>query len=286
MNGLLLIDKPEGLTSFKVCSIVKKKLNIKRVGHVGTLDPLATGVLPILIGQAARFSDFLNAQTKSYTAQFKLGIRTDTLDIEGKILEENSVDVTFEQVKKEVESFLGEINQIPPMYSAIKSSGQPLYKLARQGIEIERKARTVQIHSIELESFNETTGIINVVCSKGTYIRTLIDDLGNNLGCGGIMTNLRRTSSSGFNVNECISLEDFEVQGEKAVKSADNAILHFPKIDVSSKQAVRFLNGGTLDLLRLKISETSQYYRVYSEDFLGIGELVEDGVKPKCVLSK
>lgn len=286
MNGFVLINKPCGMTSFKVTGAVKHKTGEKRCGHAGTLDPLATGVLPVMIGRATRLIDLIDDNKKVYKASMVFGLTTDTLDCEGEVLSDQPVNLTADEIKSVSKEFLGEITQIPPMYSALSKDGVKLYKLARQGIEVERKPRKTTIFSIELLKFDGVdTAEILVECSKGTYIRTLIDDIGMRLKCGAYMNRLQRVRGSGFTVDDCISLDEFmDSDLSKTVIPADKAVACFPAVAVTIPQSKRFSNGNELDLKRLKIKEKSIYYRVYCEEkFLGLGEIKGETLKPKCV---
>ena len=201
MNGVLVIDKPAGMTSFDVVRQVRRMVNTRRVGHAGTLDPMATGVLPVAIGTATRLIEYLMAGDKSYRATLKLGSATDTQDSEGRVLEEKpwqSVDRAT--IDAAVENFIGEIEQLPPMYSALKKDGQPLYKLARQGIEVDREPRKVHVKSLTIDEFSAPHLTFTVDCSKGTYVRTLCHDIGKILGCGAHMTDLRRLTCGRFDL--------------------------------------------------------------------------------------
>ena len=207
MNGILLIDKPQDFTSFDVVAIVRKKFGTKKVGHGGTLDPMATGVLPVFIGSATKAVDLLPDSGKSYRAGFRLGLTSDTLDIWGKLSEEKPVNIAKERLEAVLERFRGEIEQTPPMFSALKVGGRKLCDLARQGIEVERKARKITISRLDLLGFNGKNGEIEVDCSTGTYIRSLIDDIGRALGTGAVMTELRRTRACGFTLEGCFSVD-------------------------------------------------------------------------------
>lgn len=286
MNGFVLINKPSGLTSFKVTGSVKRKSGEKRCGHAGTLDPLATGVLPVMIGRATRFIDLIDDNRKTYIASFVLGLTTDTLDCDGEVLSDQPVNVTKSEIESVLEEFKGEITQIPPMYSALSKDGVKLYKLARQGIEVERKPRKATIYNIELLEFDgEDNAKILVECSKGTYIRTIIDDIGIKLGCGAFMNELQRVRASGFSIGECISLDEFlQKDISQTIIPAQKAVESFVAVNVTENQAKRFKNGNELDLNRLKIRENSLYYRVYCNDeFLGLGEIKGETLKPKVV---
>ena len=284
MNGFIYVDKPEGITSFVASAKVRRLFGIKKAGHTGTLDPMATGVLPIAIGHATRFIELIPSHDKAYRAKFILGKTTDTLDITGNVTGEYEVRCTKEDVINALVDFRGEIEQIPPMYSAIKKDGVRLYDLARQGIEIERESRKVTVYSLELVSYCEDTAEyeIDCECSSGTYIRTLIADIGEKLGCGGTMTALRRTKANGVTIDKCYTFEALEKLSqegniESAVNSVDSLVV-YDKIKVSSPQAKRFSNGGELDCNRFGGKKEPGLYRVYSQDdeFLGIGEIDEN----------
>lgn len=279
MNGFVVLDKSEGMTSFRASAILRRIYNEKKTGHTGTLDPMATGVLPVALGKATRFIDFLPESDKGYTARFKLGIITDTLDITGTVLETREVNVKREDIEAVLPSFTGEIMQLPPMYSAVSVGGVRLYELARKGIEIEREQRKITVYSLTLrDTENEDEYEIDVKCSKGTYIRTLIADMGETLGCGAVMTALRRTLSNGFTVEEAVTEEELHSLGEKAVRGIDAPFLCYPEVRVTDKQAKRFSNGGELSADRLHREIFPSLYRVYGPDgaFLGLGEVKQD----------
>ncbi|MDR0822382.1 MAG: tRNA pseudouridine(55) synthase TruB [Endomicrobium sp.] len=209
-SGLLLLDKPIGITSFKAVHIVRKTLNAKKCGHCGTLDPTASGLLLVLINKATKLQDRFMKQDKTYSSSFLLGTTTDTLDLSGKIIEQKDFGkIKLDDINKALKNFVGEIEQIPPMFSAIKIDGERLYKLARQGISIERKPRKVKIHNIEIISFLPPVLNLRIECSSGTYIRTLADDLGKILSCGAAVKNLRREKIGNFDVKDAISQDDF-----------------------------------------------------------------------------
>lgn len=282
MDGIIVINKPEGYTSFDVVSVMKKLFSQKKVGHAGTLDPIAIGVLPILLGSATKAQDMFPNSDKEYIAEFKLGITTDTLDITGKALTQSNIYVNKFQVEEALKYFKGNIKQIPPMYSALKKDGKKLYELARKGIEVQREQRNITIKEIELMDFNEQeqTGVIRVLCSKGTYIRSICDDLGSNLGCGAIMTNLKRTMACGFKIEESLTINEARKLSEigklnEKVIGVDNIFKIYKYVNVSEAQAKRFKNGGSLDLLRTNIKNNysdKEKFRVYNkEKFLGLG---------------
>lgn len=298
MTGILVLDKPQGMTSFSAVKKVRWLSKEKKAGHCGTLDPMATGVLPVMLGGATKFLDYLPDEGKQYTAGFQLGLRTNTLDITGDILEENPVTCSRREVEEALGPFRGEILQVPPMYSALKQDGVRLYELARKGQEVERKARPVTIRSLELlpnQSANPDEYFISVSCSKGTYIRTLIDDIGTALGCGACMTSLRRTETCGFSLDNAVTLEQLEKIGSpealsKILIPVDQALSAYPALGITPKQTIRFSNGGSLDLdrvyaLRGKTPEDHSLYRVYSNDreFLGLGEI---SLEDHCLLVK
>ncbi len=291
MKGLLLIDKPEGKTSFQVVSTIKRLTHQKRVGHTGTLDPMATGVLPVFLGRATVLSSLLLEADKSYTATFRFGITTDTADITGKVLTETKVDLTEAEVMAALDGFLGEISQVPPMYSAIKKNGVPLYKLARSGETVEIEPRRITIKKIEAVSPLENNEItVDIICSKGTYIRSLCRDVGEKLGCGAALSYLRRTATSGFGISECVPLENLNEQNiSDFLINEEMAVRHLRCVFVTEKQAVRFTNGGRLDLTRLKFTpqENRETVRVkYGEKFLGLGtvNLDDNEIEIKCLL--
>lgn len=284
MTGIICINKGKDITSFGVVSKVRGITCEKKAGHTGTLDPMATGVLPIMLGGATRFLNYLPDSDKGYRARFLLGKTTDTLDITGEVTGEYDVAVSIDDVDSALAPFRGEIEQIPPMYSAVSVDGQRLYDLARKGIEVERQARKVEIKELslcrELSNENENIYTIDVLCSKGTYIRTLIDDLGKKLGCGAVMTELERTAAMGFTLNDCITLDEMQERKdsgkgfEDVLIDIDKMFLSLDSVFVSPAQAKRFQNGGALDVKRIKKRLENKSYRVYSQDvgFLGLGK--------------
>ncbi len=278
MTGFLIIDKPEGITSFVAVAKVRRICGEKKAGHCGTLDPMATGVLPIMLGGATRFLDFLPDGRKRYIAEMRLGVTTDTLDITGTVTGECEVNVTASEVLAAAENFKGDIMQVPPMYSAIKKDGVRMYDLARRGVEVEREARPATIYELIVTHKEDNDYIVEVECSKGTYVRTLIDDIGKMLGCGAVMLSLRRTKSSGFEIQNSVTFEELEkavLEGtvDSLIHSVDEVMDAYPKAFVSAGQAQRFQNGGSLNLERIKDCKADGLYRVYSPDeiFLGLG---------------
>ena len=293
MQGLLLLCKPEGITSFSAVSAVKRAASEKRVGHTGTLDPMATGVLPVLLGRATVLSSLMLDADKRYTAKIKLGVVTDTDDITGEIIAESKVDITPEQLCNALTHFTGKIKQTPPMYSAIKKDGVRLYKLARDGKTAEIPERDIEIFSINiLKELDENFEFsIDVHVSKGTYIRSLARDIGEYLGCGATLSGLCRTYASGFDINDTVPLEKLSGDNiESYILSEEMAVSYLPEISVTQKQAVRFCNGGQLGFDRLHIDKVSdgELFRVkYCEKLLGIGfaDCEREQIGIKCIIN-
>lgn len=283
-SGVILINKPQGFTSFDVIAKCRGILKERRLGHSGTLDPMATGVLPVFIGKATKACDILPDNEKLYRAEFKLGYSTDTQDTTGKILLSSDKRVSKENILTALESFKGEIMQLPPMYSAVKVDGKRLYDLAREGKTVERKARPITVYGITLESFDEPSqaGVLNISCSKGTYIRTIINDLGEVLGTYGVMSGLVRTSSSGFTLDRCITLDELQTladkcEAESLVIPVDECFRCYPEIRLSGKQAAMYKNGIKLDLAKLGVTDEG-IFRVYGDEFLGLARAdIESG---------
>lgn len=273
-SGVLLVNKPADFTSFDVIAKLRGILHERRLGHTGTLDPMATGVLPVLVGTATKASDILPENEKSYTAGFTLGKATDTLDITGKVTETSDKRAARQEVEAALEGFKGTISQLPPMYSAVSVNGRRLYDLARQGIEVERTPRTVEIYSITLDDFDEEAGegTLSISCSKGTYIRSIVDDLGRALGTFAVMTSLVRTSSQGFKLADCMTLD--EIQNCKDIEARiippDILFECYPKLILSEKQTAMYKNGVRLDPKRVKGADSNGIYRVYGGGFLGL----------------
>lgn len=281
MNGILLIDKPSDWTSNDVVIKLKGILRQRRIGHSGTLDPMATGLLVVFAGRATRAVEFAEADNKRYIAHLRLGIKTDTQDSTGKIITSNSVNVTNAELCRVLREFEGQIEQIPPMYSALKVNGQKLYEIARKGGEVERKARNITIHSIEYLGMAGEDYILDVSCSKGTYIRTLCHDIGERLGCGGCMSSLRRISAGAFSVDNAFSIEDVQRAAdngeiEKLLLPVDSLFAEYPAFTVNSEQKKRLMNGN-----QFRADVESGEYRVYSEsgDFLMVGKAVNGYMK-------
>ena len=275
-NGIVIIDKPQGWTSMDVCAKLRGILHEKRVGHAGTLDPMATGVLPVFVGQATKAVSFAEGGQKVYEAVLQLGLVTDTQDTTGETLEERAVTVTEDEVRAALPRFLGEIEQIPPMYSAIKVNGQKLYDLARQGKEVARKPRRITIYDLALtEELGNGQYALRVECSKGTYIRTLCHDLGQALGCGGCMAALRRTEASGFGIGEAVTLEDAAREGEALLRPLDSLFRTYPAFTIPNAALEKKCLCGN----PLRVSLADGIYRVYGCDgtFLALSE-ARDGL--------
>lgn len=278
MDGFTVLDKAPGMTSFRASAFLRKIYSEKKVGHTGTLDPMATGVLPVALGRAARFISFLPDHDKGYRAWLKFGVTTDTLDVTGTVLSECEAHVSASELENVLGNFRGVIRQVPPMYSALSKDGVKLYKLARQGVEVEREAREIEIYSLELTGEDENGFELTVECSQGTYIRSLISDIGEALGCGAVMTALRRTKSNGFTLEDAFTEEQLKADPAACLMSIDKPFETLPEVTVSEAQAVRFSNGGELDVQRLRIQKVFSLYRVYSPEraFLGLGEIAAD----------
>lgn len=276
MNGVVIVDKPAGKTSHDVVSMMRKIYKTRRVGHTGTLDPMATGVLPICVGNATKAADMLTAADKKYSAVLKLGVKTDTLDIEGAVLEECDVNVTEDAVREVIESFVGEQEQLPPMYSAIKQNGKKLYELAREGKVVEREKRKITIFSIYIQKIELPYISIDVHCSKGTYIRSLCDDIGSRLGCGAIMTELRRTETAGFCIDEAHTVEELSQSEnpEQFLLATDELFKGYDKIKLNEKQEKSILNGVRMTW---RNGTEGECYRLYGHDnrFLCISQIKE-----------
>lgn len=305
-NGILNINKPEGWTSQDVVAKLRGRLHIRRVGHTGTLDPMATGVLPVCFGKATRIIEYYDDDFKTYEAEMKLGMVTDTLDITGTVLETKPVDVSEEDVIQTIDSFRGWITQIPPKYSALKVNGKPLYKYAREGVEVEIKSRKIYVEDIQPVEVNlgENRILFRVTCSKGTYIRTICDDIGKKLGCGGTMTALQRIQSGCFRVEDARTLPEIlemtDEELERCVIPMDETLVHLGRIELKSMESVPFYyNGREIDTGYVNVlaspavpeavqeeSRLGDKYRVYDPEgkFLGISSLRENTLYPEKVI--
>lgn len=294
MLGLLLIDKSEGITSFGAVARIKNLTGEKRVGHTGTLDPMATGVLPVLVGRATVLSQYLIDADKSYTATVKLGISTDSCDITGNAISQNEVNCNDVDIKNVLKQFLGKQLQTPPMYSAIKQNGVRMYELARQGKTVDIPAREIEVFSLEKVSLLNEQQEFDIDCkvSKGTYIRSLCRDVGEKLGCGAALSRLRRTSTAGFGIERCVKLDDLTPENiANYILPCDLVVDYMPKIQISEKQAIRFCNGGQLSLDRIKCDSfiNENTYRVYFDNkFLGLGraDIKQNLLKIECLVDR
>lgn len=282
-SGIIAVYKPRGWTSFDVVAKLRGILRIKRLGHGGTLDPMAEGVLPVFVGKATKACDIIPDRKKEYSAGFKLGISTDTQDITGKILTESPADIGLENLRAAAEDFVGDIMQIPPMYSAVKVNGKKLYELAREGKVVEREPRPIRVNSIEITEYDETTreGKIYVKCEKGTYIRTIIHDIGEKLGTGGVMTTLVRTYSGGCGISDCHTLEEIQEFADSKkigdiIIPTDKAFAEYEEVRLSKRITGLYKNGVKLRPEQTGKAPDGKLYRVYSaeNEFLGIGHFV------------
>ena len=296
MTGIICVNKEKDITSFGVVAKLRGITGEKKAGHTGTLDPMATGVLPVMFGGATRFLNFLPDSDKGYRATFKLGMTTDTLDITGEVTSQSKVAVSVDDVKNAMRDFVGVIDQIPPMFSAKSVDGVRLYDLAREGKTVEREACKVEIKNLDLVSFDDNEHIyqIDVLCSKGTYIRSLIDDIGKKLGCGAVMTELVRTKAMGFDLENCVTLAELQERKDSG-KGFDDVLIDvekmfdcYKKVRVSPAQSTRFFNGGALDINRVqKNIMPDEICAVYSDknEFLGLGQRQDEELKVLRVLS-
>lgn len=281
-SGIIIIDKPAGWTSMDVCAKLRGMFHEKRVGHAGTLDPMATGVLPVFIGRATRAVEFAAGSDKEYIAGLKLGVVTNTQDTTGEVLEERGVEVTRDQLLAALERFTGDIEQIPPMWSAVKVNGKKLYELARKGKEVERRPRPVTIRALEVLDGAAPEGsdfVLRVVCSKGTYVRTLCHDIGQALGCGGCMSALRRVKAAGFTLEDSVTLEAVQAavdrgEGESLLLPVDACFAGVPVLVLKTAGAEKKIrNGAALSARDIPDGE----YRVYGADktFLALGRAAD-----------
>ena len=293
LSGVVVLDKPRDMTSSDAVQHVKSSFNARKVGHTGSLDPLATGVLPLCFGEATKFSRFLLTSDKKYWVKLKLGIRTASGDADGDVVEERSTDgVTQDRIQHALESFRGEIDQIPSMYSAIKYRGKPLYKYARQGVEIERESRRINVYSIELSTFSGSEMTLHVHCSKGTYVRTIVDDLGEQLGCGAHVVELRRLMAGPFTESDMVTFEEIEtarVDGrlDELLAPISSAVSQWPAVRLSATSAYYIRQGQPVLVPHAPSEGWVQLRESCSNDewFLGMGEIMEDGrVAPRRLI--
>ena len=293
IHGILLLDKPQGLTSNHALQKVKRLFNARKAGHTGSLDPLATGMLPVCLGEATKISNYLLNADKRYVAICKLGQRTDSADADGNIIATRSIEnISERQVRELLEQFVGELQQVPPMHSAIKQDGVPLYKLAHQGIEVEREARNITVHRLEMIKFDKDILELDISCSKGTYIRTLADDIGEALGCGAHITALRRLQVGIFENSKMYTLDELNALKEQDVTALDQALLpidaglkDWKEVQLTSDATFYIRQGQAVFVPQLK---TEGYVRLYdpSHEFVGVGMVLEDGrVAPKRLMN-
>lgn len=294
VNGILLLDKPVGITSNAALQEVKRLLYAAKAGHTGNLDPLASGMLPICLGEATKLSAYLLDADKVYIGGCKLGVRTTTADAEGEILETREVPALTEaQIDEVLERFRGEIEQIPPMHSAIKQNGQPLYKLARQGIEVERKPRRVTIYELKLTQLEGDELELYIHCSKGTYIRTLVEDLGEALGCGAHLSRLRRTRVGPFQEEGMVTLDTLREEAEEGAESLDRFLLpldhalgDYPEVKLSESSLFYVRQGQAVQVAQ---APTEGWVRLFDSagGFVGVGAVLDDGrIAPKRLISQ
>ena len=264
-NGIIIIDKPQGWTSMDVCAKLRGMLKTKKIGHAGTLDPMATGVLPVFVGQATRAVSFAESGSKEYVAGLRLGLVTNTQDTSGETLETHHVTATAEDLRAVLPRFTGPIEQVPPMFSAIKIGGQKLYELARKGQEVERKSRAVTIYELELrKELGQDEYLLRVLCSKGTYVRTLCHDIGQALGCGGCMSSLRRTMAAGFTLADAVTLEDVQAQGEALLQPVDSLFADAPAYHIHHAKVEALCRNGNAFTVHDDLPDGT--YRVYGMD--------------------
>lgn len=276
MDGIVIVDKPQGWTSQDVTARLRRVFGTRRIGHGGTLDPMATGVLPVFVGRATRAVEFFEHAEKNYETVLRLGITTDTEDMTGTVLTEENVSFTEEQLQETLAAFRGEILQVPPMYSALKVNGQKLCDLARKGKTVERQPRPITIHELTLVERGENTLRLRVRCSKGTYIRTLCKDIGEKLGCGGCMESLRRVAAGEYTIDEAVPLQtllDTE-EPEKYLRDVDTMFRNYPAVTLTANQETRCRNGNAFS-----VSLAPGTYRAYSQggEFLMLAK-VDGGV--------
>lgn len=284
MNGIICVNKPEGFTSFDVIAKLRGIMKIRRLGHGGTLDPMAVGVLPVFVGTATKACDIMPDNTKSYRAGFRLGQITDTQDITGEVLASSDMPVSRDAIEAVIPDFVGDIMQLPPMYSAVQVNGQRLYDLARQGVEVERTPRQIHVDCLELVEYDENTreGTLEIYCGKGTYIRTIINDIGEKLGSGGIMTSLVRTSSGGFTLDECCTMEEIQQAAdedrlEELILPIERVFATLPRLRLNEVQTRMYKNGVKLDISRVHhIKPDKELYAVYGFDGGFIGTAFAD----------
>lgn len=293
LHGIILLDKPQGGSSNGVMQQVKRYFQANKAGHTGALDPLATGMLPICFGEATKFSQHLLDADKCYLVTAKLGERTDTSDAEGEVIAVKSVNVNLAQIKEALPHFTGDLQQVPTMFSALKHQGKPLYEYARAGITVEREARPITIFSLEFIEYQAPYLTLSVHCSKGTYIRTLIDDLGEYLGCGAHVTMLRRTKVANYPYSAMVTMEQLGQLAQQQDFAAldalllpmDTAIADLPQLMLSLEQAQKLIFGQRI---KLEPSPAAALYRIYDENsrFLGVAEVINSVLHPRRLVNQ
>ena len=291
VNGILLLDKPEGITSNKALQSVKNMYFAQKAGHTGSLDPLATGMLPICFGEATKISAFLLDADKRYQLSCKLGVVTNTGDAEGEVISQQVVpELNTEMLEAVLNRFKGEIEQVPPMFSALKHEGERLYNLARQGIEVERKPRAVSIYELELVSCEGDILKLDVSCSKGTYVRTLVEDIGENLGCGAHVTELRRLTVGSFqDPSQMVTVKQLETLRandrdalDDLLLPMDAALMHWPDVQLNADMSYYLLQGQPVQVPKAPTEGWLRIYNAEKQQFLGVGQIADDGkVAPK-----
>lgn len=294
VNGIIVVNKPQNWTSHDCVAVMRKVTGIKRIGHTGTLDPMATGVLPICIGTATRIMEYMDLDWKTYRASLKLGIITDTEDIWGEVLEEKTTEnITEKDIIKVINEFRGEIEQIPPKYSALKVNGKKLYEYARAGQEVKIKSRKIIIKDIIINSIDGNLVDFTVTCSKGTYIRTICSDIGKKLVCGATMVSLVRTESGIFRIEDALDIENIkEMSKEEVFKNlidTDVPLVHFGKIKLNNKKAKDFVNGKKLKRFEFEIVDDSNHQEMYNiyydNEFLGVAKIEDELLKSHKVFN-
>lgn len=301
VDGIVLLDKPLGISSNDALQKVKRIYFAQKAGHTGALDPLATGMLPICLGEATKFSQFLLESDKRYQVTAKLGVRTTTSDADGEVVSEKPVDVSKSQLMDALDQFRGETQQIPSMYSALKYQGQPLYKYAREGIEVPRESRPITVYELELLKFEGDEVTLDIKCSKGTYIRTIVDDMGEKLGCGAHVIMLRRTQVADYPAEHMVTIEQLEAMLEEAraneqapseqldplLLPADTAVQALPEVNLPDDMADYIMYGQAVLVSGVSHDGPLRLTRGDAQEFMGIGQLNDDGlVAPKRLINK
>lgn len=289
MTGLVLLDKAEGVTSFGAVAQVRRLFGEKRAGHTGTLDPMATGVLPILLGRSTRLCSMLIEADKRYSAEILLGTVTDTYDVTGNVVSQCGIIPSKDRILTALAGFRGRIMQTPPVFSALKKDGRRLYDIARSGGTVEIEPREVEIKELNVISVADGILTVDVLCSKGTYIRSLAHDIGSALGCGATLKSLRRTQTGGFSIDMCVNAGELSENPQKYLHSADLCVAHLPRVTVTDNQRVRYLHGGELFLNRVGADEPigeGTLCRVYDREgiFLGVSEAIGEVIRVKCLV--